>query len=114
MTITAEPTAAAQVKTRVDSWLSDFEQALTAGDVERATELFAPECFWRDLVAFTWNITTVEGRAGVADLLRNTLETTKPTGWRTSEPPEEADGGHHGVGRVRDGGGPRQRAAAAH
>ena len=31
-----------------------------------------PTSFWRDLVAFTWNIKTVEHRDGVADLLRQT------------------------------------------
>src|SRR4051812_26998079 len=92
MTATAEPAATTDAQARVDSWLSDLDQALTAGDVERAAGLFAPECYWRDLVALTWNIKTVEGRQGVADLLRHTLEHTKPTGWRTSEPPEEADG----------------------
>ena len=95
MTATAETTrdmGTTEAQTRVDTWLSDFEQALTGGDVERASEMFAPECYWRDLVAFTWNIKTVEGRAGVADLLRHTLETTRPGGWRTTEPPDEADG----------------------
>ena len=28
--------------------------------------LFAEECYWRDLVAFTWNIMTMEGQAAIA------------------------------------------------
>ena len=44
------------------------------------------------LVAFTWNITTVEGPAGIRDLLEHTLERTKPRGWRTTEEPAEAEG----------------------
>jgi putative flavoprotein involved in K+ transport len=86
------PAAASPAQQRVDSWLADFEDALTAGDVDRAAGLFAPESFWRDLVAFTWNITTVEGPEGVADLLRHTLDTTRPSGFRTTEEPAEADG----------------------
>ncbi len=86
------PAAASPAQQRVDSWLADFEDALTAGDVDRAAGMFAPESFWRDLVAFTWNITTVEGPEGVADLLRHTLETTRPSGFRTTEEPAEADG----------------------
>jgi putative flavoprotein involved in K+ transport len=77
---------------RVNAWLADFEQALAARDVERAAAKFATTSFWRDLVSFTWNITTVEGRGGVADLLRDTLDSTDPRGFRTVEPPEEADG----------------------
>ena len=78
--------------TRVDRWLTDFEAALQARDVPAAAGMFATESFWRDLVSFTWNIKTVEGRQGVADLLAATLDTTDPRGFRTTEPPAEADG----------------------
>ncbi len=74
----------------VDEWLSAFQQALTARDVDAAAALFGAESFWRDLVSFSWNITTVEGPDGVADLLRATLDATDPTGFRTTEEPTEA------------------------
>jgi putative flavoprotein involved in K+ transport len=93
MTQTLEPTSpAGSAEQRVDAWLSAFEQALVARDVEAATRLFAPTCYWRDLVAFSWNITTVEHREGVADLLRHTLDGTDPSGFRTEEPPTEEEG----------------------
>jgi putative flavoprotein involved in K+ transport len=79
-------------QTIVDAWLADFQSALTARDVEAAAALFADESFWRDIVAFTWNIKTVEGPAGVADMLRSQLDATDPTGFRTTEEPTEADG----------------------
>ncbi len=75
-----------------ETWLSEFQDALSARDVERAVAMFAPTCFWRDLVAFTWNITTVEGRDGVADLLRARLDDTDPTGLHAVEEPTETDG----------------------
>ncbi|MGZ5339075.1 MAG: flavin-containing monooxygenase, partial [Thermoleophilaceae bacterium] len=81
-----EPAAA------VDQWLASFEQALTEGDTQAAADLFAEESFWRDLVSFTWNIRTVEGPAGVKELLDHTLEHVKPRGWHTTEPPAEAEG----------------------
>jgi putative flavoprotein involved in K+ transport len=93
MTQTLEPTSTAgSAQQRVDAWLSAFEEALVARDVEAATRLFAPTCYWRDLVAFSWNITTVEHREGVADLLRHTLDGTDPSGFRAEEPPAEEDG----------------------
>ncbi|WP_134772986.1 NAD(P)/FAD-dependent oxidoreductase [Ornithinimicrobium flavum] len=95
MTQTLEPTTTSgptDPQSRVDAWFSAFEDALTAGDVELAAELFAPTSFWRDLVAFSWNITTVEDREGVADLLRHTLNRTRPSGFGTTEPPTEGDG----------------------
>lgn len=60
--------------TRVDDWLERFESALKAGDADAAAALFAPESHWRDLVAFTWNVKTIEGRDGVADLLKARLD----------------------------------------
>ena len=77
---------------RVDAWLASFESALKARDVQAAAALFATESYWRDLVSFTWNITTVEGRDGVSELLTGTLENTDPSGFATEEPPDEADG----------------------
>jgi len=79
---------------RVDAWLGRFEAALQARDVEAAAALFAPQSFWRDLIAFTWNLKTVEGPAGVADLLRATLAHTAPRDFRVdpAEPPAEAGG----------------------
>ncbi|WP_138734012.1 NAD(P)/FAD-dependent oxidoreductase [Modestobacter excelsi] len=97
MTQTLDPTdtqstAADDPAGRVSAWLEAFQSALTARDVDRAAELFAPTCFWRDLVAFSWNITTAEGQDGVRDLLQATLDTTDPQGFRAAEPPAAADG----------------------
>ncbi|GLY66821.1 flavin-containing monooxygenase [Amycolatopsis taiwanensis] len=77
---------------RVDAWLARFEAALAARDIQAAAGLFAVDSFWRDLVAFTWNIKTVEGREGVAHLLTACLDSAAPTGFRTTETPTEADG----------------------
>ncbi|MBX6767668.1 MAG: NAD(P)/FAD-dependent oxidoreductase, partial [Actinomadura rubrobrunea] len=80
------------VRTRVQTWLADFEAALAARDTARAAAMFAPESYWRDLVAFTWNIKTVEGRDGVAHMLDACLDHTDPSGFRITEEPVEADG----------------------
>src|SRR4051812_7914267 len=85
-------TGVQSVAAQVDEWLQGFETALAAGDSAAASEMFGEDGFWRDLVAFTWNIKTVEGPAGVKDLLDHTLAHTKPRGWHTVEPPTEADG----------------------
>ena len=75
-----------------NEWLTAFQQALTARDADAAAALFANQSYWRDIVSFTWNITTVEGGAGVADLLRATLDDVDPTGFRVTEEPAEEDG----------------------
>ena len=53
----------------VSAFLSDFGDALAVGDIARAAAMFQEDCYWRDLVAFTWNIKTVEGRDEVRDML---------------------------------------------
>ncbi|MEV4642264.1 NAD(P)/FAD-dependent oxidoreductase [Actinoplanes sp. NPDC049548] len=81
-----------QTRERVEAWLGEFESALRDRDGERAAGLFAVESFWRDLVAFTWNITTVEGRSGVAALLAALLDDVDPSGFALTEEPSESDG----------------------
>jgi putative flavoprotein involved in K+ transport len=93
MTQTVDRTAATDTpQARVDAWLNRFETALAARDVEAAAALFAVDSYWRDLVSFTWTIKTVEGRDGVTGLLEATLDRIDPSGFRTTEPPTEADG----------------------
>jgi putative flavoprotein involved in K+ transport len=70
---------------RVETLLARFDQALQAGKVEEAITLFAAECYWRDLVAFTWNIKTMEGRDEVRDMLAHRLADVKPRDWRVAE-----------------------------
>jgi putative flavoprotein involved in K+ transport len=77
---------------QVDQWLASFDEALSAGDAAAAAERFATDGFWRDIVAFTWNIKTLEGPDEVRAMLEETLGRTKPSGWHTTEEPTEADG----------------------
>jgi putative flavoprotein involved in K+ transport len=89
---TETQTGVDSVQARVDRWFSDFQQAVAAGDHVVASHLFAATSFWRDLVAFSWNIVTVENPDGVRDLLEATGAATAPSGFVTSEAPTEADG----------------------
>ncbi|WP_237449990.1 NAD(P)/FAD-dependent oxidoreductase [Nocardiopsis alba] len=84
-----EPTA---VRHRAETWLHAFEEALTERDTARATGMFAPTCYWRDLVAFTWNLKTVEGHEEVETMLRSVLDSADPSGFHLTEEPTETDG----------------------
>ncbi len=66
----------------MSDWLERFDRALASGDAKAAASMFGTDCFWRDLVAFTWNIKTMEGRAEIETMLDATLPTTKPCEWR--------------------------------
>lgn len=77
---------------RVERWFAAFTSTVAAGEFQSTAELFATECYWRDLVSFTWNITTVEGRDGVLDLLEHTAAATQPGGFTLDGPADTADG----------------------
>lgn len=89
VTTTQEKTAA---RTTAQGWLTAFADALSARDIDRAVGLFADESYWRDLVAFTWNLKTVEHHDGIRDLLTHTLDPTDPSHWALSAEPTEAGG----------------------
>jgi putative flavoprotein involved in K+ transport len=88
MTDTAVEPAAAEVA----QWLERFGQALADGDAAAASELFGDESYWRDLVAFTWNLKTLEGPEEIRAMLESQLPHVRPSDWEVTEPPASADG----------------------
>jgi len=61
------------------AWLEGFADALASGDPDAILGHFADECYWRDIVAFTWNVKTMEGKAEIRDFLAATLARTAPS-----------------------------------
>ena len=74
------------------AWLADFGEVLARGDVEAAVARFEPEGYWRDLVAFTWNICTQEGPDAIRAMLEARLADTRPTAFTLEGDATEADG----------------------
>ena len=60
-------------QTKIESILGELENALAGGDIDAAVNLFQDDCYWRDLVTFTWNIRTMEGKDQVRDMLKAQL-----------------------------------------
>jgi putative flavoprotein involved in K+ transport len=83
---TRDPTRAAAL------WLDDFAAALARRDIEAALALFEPESYWRDLVAFTWNIRTQEGPEAIRAMLEARLADTQPSNFVVEGEAIEADG----------------------
>jgi hypothetical protein len=52
--------------TSAQQWLTQFEKALTKADETRLEALFHPDSHWRDVLALTWRIRTVDGRKAIA------------------------------------------------
>jgi putative flavoprotein involved in K+ transport len=70
---------------KVSELLSTLDSALSTGDIDRAVDLFQTDCYWRDLVSFTWNIKTMEGRPQIRDMLQARLADTAPSHWHVAE-----------------------------
>jgi putative flavoprotein involved in K+ transport len=77
---------------QITDWLMTLGAALERGDVQRATEMFGIECYWRDLVAFTWNIITAEGKTSVRRMIEEAVIPAKPSTWQIDGEASEANG----------------------
>ena len=73
-------------------WLSRFADALNSRQPQAVVALFGTNCFWRDLVAFTWNLRTEEGRAAIAAMLAARLEDVAPSDFALSAEASESAG----------------------
>lgn len=77
---------------QVSEWLAALGRALERGDAEGAAALFGDDSYWRDLVSFTWNITTAEGNAKVRHMIEHAVIPAKPSTWRLEGEAGEAGG----------------------
>src|SRR6185437_7520426 len=59
-------------------WLASFDAALQAQDARGAAALFMEDGLWHDLLAFTWTIQTMAGRAAIEAALGDTLPRMQP------------------------------------
>ncbi len=85
-TLNPPPTADAPSQA-VQSWLARFGDALQRRALDEVLALFEPDCYWRDLVSFTWNIKTLEGPAQIREMLAATLERVQPGRWQLEGTP---------------------------
>jgi putative flavoprotein involved in K+ transport len=76
-----ETAAAETVAASVANWLARFERALAGPDVLLAS-LFHPDSHWRDLLALTWRIQTVDGAEAIVAALKAHVGKADPTHFR--------------------------------
>ncbi|MEM9577657.1 MAG: NAD(P)/FAD-dependent oxidoreductase [Pseudomonadota bacterium] len=74
--------------------LNALDDALTRGDSAATARLFTEDSYWRDLVSFTWNIKTMEGRDAIADMVSTQVASVAPSNWKIADgEPASEDGG---------------------
>ena len=81
----------ANARAQAEAWLAEFVSALRSRHIRAAAALFGEECYWRDLVAFTWNIKTLEGAAEISAMLAVNLDAASPSNWQIDGEPTTVD-----------------------
>ena len=74
------------------AWLTGFDHALQRRDIDAAVAMMGDDCYWRDLVSFTWNICTQESPAAVRAMLAARLDDVAPSHWQLTGDATTADG----------------------
>ena len=74
------------------AWLADFGSALERQDIDAAVALFDADSYWRDLVAFTWNLCPQESPAAIRAMLTARLADVRPGAFAVEGQATEAGG----------------------
>jgi putative flavoprotein involved in K+ transport len=62
----------------VENWLAAFQSALRAQEKDALQSLFVRDCYWRDVLSFTWGIETLTGADAVAESLLASAPRVRP------------------------------------
>ena len=65
-----------------ESWLAQFESALATSDHALLKSLFHPDSYWRDVLALSWNIQTLNGAEPILSELKADAISASPSGFR--------------------------------
>ncbi len=64
-----------------ESWLAAFENALAASDDAALKKLFHPDSYWRDALALSWTLQTINGRDAILKTLTAQAASAAPAGF---------------------------------
>lgn len=64
-----------------ESWLAEFEAAIAAHDESALRNLFHPDSYWRDALALSWTLQTVNGRDDILRALKAQAAAAAPSGF---------------------------------
>jgi cation diffusion facilitator CzcD-associated flavoprotein CzcO len=70
------------ISVAAEGWLAQFETTLAAPDQSALKGLFHPDSFWRDVLALSWNLQTLNGRDAVLKELTDCIISAKPSTFR--------------------------------
>ncbi|MDP3079184.1 NAD(P)/FAD-dependent oxidoreductase [Bradyrhizobium sp.] len=65
----------------VESWLAQFEDALAKPGDGSLKTLFHPDSYWRDVLALSWTLQTINGRDAILEALKAQAPPAAPSGF---------------------------------
>src|SRR5689334_7180855 len=77
MAVTLEVTTAGSVESAeavFAEWLNQFASAVESLVADQVLSLITYDCYWRDLLALSWDLGTFHGRDAISALLAGSLE----------------------------------------
>src|SRR4029077_9229606 len=66
------------ISVAADNWLAQFEDALARSDEGLLKTLFHPESYWRDVLALSWNMQTINGADAILQELKARARSAAP------------------------------------
>jgi putative flavoprotein involved in K+ transport len=69
------------INQQIEQVLNSLNKALENQDSKAFTDCFLDTGYWRDLLAFTWNIRTLESQEEISDMLQNQLQHINASGF---------------------------------
>ena len=70
------------ISTAAENWLAQFERALVKPDDGLLQSLFHPDSYWRDVLALSWNLQTINGADAILSELKALAPRAKPTNFQ--------------------------------
>src|SRR5256885_11652586 len=64
-----------------ENWLAEFEAALATRDDGALKKLFHPDSYWRDALALSWTLQTINGRDDILKTLKAQAAHAAPSGF---------------------------------
>ena len=71
----------ADIAIAAEGWLAEFESAVAALDEGALENLFHPDSYWRDALALSWTLQTVNGRDDILKTLKAQAPGAAPSGF---------------------------------
>jgi len=78
MSVQMTEVAAGHAERAFATWLQDYATAMESGSSEAVLETLDENCWWRDLLALTWDLGTFHGHGPITELLNRHLPAAGP------------------------------------